>query len=137
MNVLLPEPQFSMPMKVRDYEADAEGIVNNAVYLHYFEHTRHEFCASAGLSFRQMRQMGMAPVVREINVTYVHSLGLGESMTSNLALTREGARFIFRQWIVNESGQLVTDATITVVNMLHGRPTRGEEFARVFAPYLN
>ena len=34
---------FSMPMQVRDYEVDAEGIVNNAEYLHYMEHTRHEF----------------------------------------------------------------------------------------------
>ena len=39
-----------MPIKVRDYEVDAEGIVNNANYLHYLEHTRHEFCEEAGLS---------------------------------------------------------------------------------------
>ncbi len=52
----LPEPIFSLEMKVRDYEVDSEGIVNNAVYLHYLEHTRHEFCQQAGLSFRQMRE---------------------------------------------------------------------------------
>ena len=34
---------FELPMKVRDYEVDVEGIVNNANYLHYMEHTRHEF----------------------------------------------------------------------------------------------
>ena len=39
---------FELPMKVRDYEVDSEGIVNNAVYLHYLEHTRHEFCEWAG-----------------------------------------------------------------------------------------
>ncbi len=26
---------FKLPMKVRDYEVDVEGIVNNANYLHY------------------------------------------------------------------------------------------------------
>ena len=26
---------FSLEMQVRDYELDAEGIVNNANYLHY------------------------------------------------------------------------------------------------------
>ena len=30
---------FELPMKVRDYEVDSEGIVNNAVYLHYLEQT--------------------------------------------------------------------------------------------------
>ena len=39
---------FELPMKVRDYEVDAEGIVNNAIYLHYLEHTRHEFCDMVG-----------------------------------------------------------------------------------------
>ena len=30
---------YELPIKVRDYEVDAEGIVNNANYLHYLEHT--------------------------------------------------------------------------------------------------
>ena len=41
---------FETKMEVRDYECDIEGIVNNANYLHYMEHTRHLFlqkCASA------------------------------------------------------------------------------------------
>ena len=31
---------FETRMAVRDYECDIEGIVNNANYLHYCEHTR-------------------------------------------------------------------------------------------------
>ena len=32
---------FTHEMKVRDYECDLQGIVNNANYQHYMEHSRH------------------------------------------------------------------------------------------------
>ena len=37
---------YELKMKVRDYECDLQGIVNNANYQHYLEHTRHEFLLS-------------------------------------------------------------------------------------------
>ena len=61
---------FTLPMKVRDYEVDAEGIVNNAIYLHYFEHTRHEFCEHAGMSFAQMHAQGIDPVLNRVEIDY-------------------------------------------------------------------
>ena len=40
---------YELKMKVRDYECDLQGIVNNANYQHYIEHTRHEFLLKAAL----------------------------------------------------------------------------------------
>ena len=47
---------FETRMMVRDYECDIEGIVNNANYLHYAEHTRHLFLRRCGLSFADMHR---------------------------------------------------------------------------------
>ena len=54
---------YELPMKVRDYECDLQGIVNNANYQHYLEHTRHEFLLSAGVSFAGLHEQGVDPVV--------------------------------------------------------------------------
>ncbi len=128
---------FELKMKVRDYEVDSEGIVNNACYLNYLEHTRHEFCQEAGFSFADMRRCEMSPVVRRIEIQYLSSLGLGCEFTSSLSLRRQGARFIFHQWITAPDGRMVVDAEVTIVNLIGGKPSRGEELARAFKNYLS
>ncbi len=125
-----------MAIRVRDYEVDSEGIVNNAVYLHYLEHTRHEFCRQAGLSFRSMHQQGMDPVVTHVDIRYLHPLGLGQSMVSKLALSRRGPVFVFHQDIFTPEGEPVVRAVVDIVSFENGRISRGEKLAEVFNQYL-
>lgn len=127
---------FELPLKVRDYEVDAEGIVNNANYLHYLEHTRHEFCEQAGISFREMHLEHLDPVVTHIDIRYLRSLGLGDSMVSKLRLSRRGPVFVFEQDIFTPGGEAVVRATVEVVSFENGRISRGERLARAFAKYL-
>ena len=64
---------YELEMKVRDYECDLQGIVNNANYQHYLEHTRHEFLTSVGVSFAALHEQGVDPVVARIStVSYTH-----------------------------------------------------------------
>ncbi len=128
---------FEMPMRVRDYEVDSQGIVNNAVYLHYLEHTRHEFCRAAGTSFRSMQEAGIDPVLRGVSIEYLRPLGLGEDMVSKLAMRRDGARFVFIQDIDSLPDlEPVVRAEVTVVCLEKGRLSRGEVLAEAFAKYL-
>lgn len=126
-----------MPLKVRDYEVDSEGIVNNAVYLHYLEHTRHEFCEQAGFSFRQMHQDGLDPVVTHVDIHYLRSLGLGQTMVCKLALKRRGPVFEFRQDIFTEAGEPVVRATVDIVSFENGHVSRGARLAEIFERYLS
>ena len=116
-------------MKVRDYEVDSEGIVNNAIYLHYLEHTRHEFCESRGFTFRAMQEQGIDPVVSKIEIEYHTPLRLGETMTSSLWIERRGPRFIFHQDIFAPSGALAVSALVTIVALENGRISRGDSIA--------
>ena len=128
---------FEMTIKVRDYEVDSQGIVNNANYLHYREITRHDFCEHAGTSFRAMQEQGLDPVVRKIEIEYLSALTLGETMVSRLSMKREGARFIFVQDIYNAGhGAHVVHALVTVVCLENGRLSRGDILAEAFREYL-
>ncbi|MBD5231372.1 MAG: acyl-CoA thioesterase [Bacteroidales bacterium] len=127
---------FALEMVVRDYELDSQEIVNNANYLHYMEHTRHTFCAEAGLSFGDMHRMGLDPVVRRIEVEYKNSLRVGDRFISCLNLERKGARFVFRQDIIFPDGTYAAQGVVTIVCLKDGKMSRGDELARVFDRYM-
>jgi len=127
---------YELTIKVRDYEVDAEGIVNNAVYLNYMEHTRHEFCEHAGMSFRRMCERRIYPVLRSVQIEYLHPLTLGDTAVSRLGMTRRGPLFIFTQDIYLADGTPVARADIAVATLEDGRLTRGEVLAEAFKEYL-
>lgn len=127
---------FELPIKVRDYEVDSEGIVNNAVYLHYLEHTRHMFCEWAGMSFREMHSRGIDPVLSRVEIKYITPLGLGAEMVSKLNIERRGAVFVFVQDIYTPDGKAVVKAKVEVATLVNGRLSRGEELAKQFERFL-
>lgn len=79
---------FELTMKVRDYECDLQGIVNNANYQHYIEHTRHEFLLSKGISFADLHNRGIDAVVARLNMAFKTPLKSGDSFISKLQIKR-------------------------------------------------
>ena len=129
---------YTLEIAVRDYELDSEGIVNNAIYLHYLELTRHEFCRWAGYSFKEMSADGIVPVLNRVEIDYKTPLRSGDVMLSKLWIEREGARFIFHQDIFKQgSGERVVSADVTIVCMeKNGRINRGDDLAARLAKYF-
>jgi len=129
---------FTLEIAVRDYELDSEGIVNNAVYLHYLEHTRHAFVKREGIPFGSLTRDGLIPVVRRMDIEYRMPLRSGDVMLSRLWIERLGARFIFHQDIFNKlDGAPVARAVVTIVCMeKDGRINRGDDLANHIAKYL-
>ena len=128
---------FEMEMKVRDYECDAQGIVNNANYLHYTEVTRHEFMESLGISFKECHEQQIDPVVSRADLHYKTSLTGGELFLSSLTVERKGAKIFFHQIFRRKSDRAVCcEAHIEVALLVKGKLSRGDYFDEIMKDYL-
>lgn len=128
---------YELKMKVRDYECDLQGIVNNANYQHYIEHTRHEFLASTGISFAGLHEQGIDPVVARLNMAFKTPLKSGDEFVSKLYLKKEGIKYVFYQDIFRlPDMKVVIKSTVETVCIVNGRLGNSDLFDSVFAPYL-
>ena len=127
---------YELKMKVRDYECDLEGIVNNANYQHYMEHTRHEFLLSAGISFAEMTAQDIVSVVARITIAYKTPLRSRDEFLSCLNIKQEGIRYVFHQDIYRLSDmKLAARGTVDVVCLVHGKLSRCLDLEKYLEPY--
>ena len=128
---------FTLEIAVRDYELDSEGIVNNAIYLHYLEHTRHAFVKQEGIPFGSLTSDGLMPVVRRLEIKYCTPLRTGDVVLSRLWIERKGPRFIFYQDLFRKADEgPVAKAVVTIVcTDKDGRSNRGDELAERVAQH--
>ena len=123
------EYQHELTLKVRDYECDLQGIVNNANYQHYLEHARHEFLLSLGISFAKLHEHGIDPVVARINMAFKTPLKSGDQYTCCLNLKKEGIKYVFYQEIFRTADRkLVVKAVVETVFLVNGRLTDYKDF---------
>ena len=127
---------YELKMKVRDYECDLEGIVNNANYQHYMEHTRHEFLLQAGISFAEMTAQDIVSVVARITIAYKSPLRSRDEFLSCLNIKQEGIRYVFHQDIYRlPDMKLSARGTVDVVFLVHGKLSRCPELEEKLKTY--
>lgn len=128
---------YELLMKVRDYECDLQGIVNNANYQHYLEHTRHEFLLSIGLSFADMSAKGYDFVVSKVTLNYKTPLRSRDEFRSQLYVTKEGIKYVFHQEIVRVSDSKVClKGTVESVCIHEGKLLRETPFDKEMEQHL-
>ena len=119
---------YELEFSVRDYECDLQGIVNNAVYLNYYEHARHQYLLNKKVDFAKLHDEGIDLVVSRIEIDYKFSLTSGDLFKVTVTTRREGhLRFIFEQDIFKlPENKLVSHAKVIGVGLNHGRPVKLE-----------
>ena len=75
-----------------------QGVVNNAVYQNYLEHTRHAFLISLGVNFAELTRQSIDLVVTRAELNYRQSLRSGDAFWVGLNVERASkVRFTFVQ----------------------------------------
>ena len=115
---------FEVTFEVRDYECDLQGVVNNAVYLNYLEHARHQYLLSVGIDFAELHQSGCDLVLTRIEVDYKDRLRSGDHLVVTVAVSRESRlRFAFDQQVLKLPERTPVIAARAIgTGIVNGRP---------------
>lgn len=128
--------QYKLDFKVRDYECDLQGIVNNGVYMNYLEHARHEFLLDKGVDFAELAKNNINLVVVRAELDYKVPLQSGDNFWIGLNLEQSSKlRFDFLQDIYRAHDEkLVLKARVTGTSVNErGRPFVPEVICSLFA----
>lgn len=130
---------YTTRWRVRTYELDVNGHVNNAVYLNWAEQIATEHVEAAGFGQGWTSGQSGAWLVRRHEITYRRPALYGDELElTTRALSVKGARGLRETTIVNAADRAVIAEVLTEwvwVRLPDGRPTRvPDEIVRYFNP---
>lgn len=108
---------FTTHLRVRHYEMDAQGHVNNAVYQHYLEQVAIEHSESLGFTPSRYRELGGTFVMRRVTIDYLRPAFAGDTLALTTWLKEmRGSRTIRRYEIRKQAASdlLVTAEALWV-----------------------
>jgi YbgC/YbaW family acyl-CoA thioester hydrolase len=125
-------------VRVRTYELDSFGHVNNSVYLNYLEEARSEFLKQVGLHFHDFARFGVHLVIIEARIRYVSPARYGDEIEvrGKFSTMRAASLTIAYTLIETASGRLIAAAETrgAFVDARTGRPIRApRDFRKAFA----
>ncbi len=129
---------YELEFKVRDYECDLQGIVNNSVYQNYLEHTRHEFLDEIGLNFKELYDKGIVAVVARADLAYKTPLRSNDQFVVRTRVEHKGLRYIFHQDIYRlPDEKLCLKAVITTTSIINDKLAESQDIKAAFEDVIS
>ena len=106
-------------LKVRTYECDSYGHVNNANYLNYLEFARYEFLKDVGFDYPAAIKAGYGVYVARIEIDYKKPAFTDDELLIKSYPVKKGAvsgviaQEIWRPGISCETAELLVKAKVT------------------------
>lgn len=103
---------FTVRVRVRGYELDMNGHVNQAVYMQYGEHARWETLRAAGIEGTALTEAGVGPIVLEMTIRFHNELRDGDEVDVTCAYRPKGGKtFTVEHELRREDGVLAAEIT--------------------------
>jgi len=130
---------FTTELRVRHYEMDALGHVNNAVYQNYLEQVAIEHSEHLGLTLDVYRRLGGVFVMRRVEIEYLRPAIAGDILAVSTWLQEVRGTRAVRRYEIRKQGEdhlLVTAEALWVwveVATMRPRPIPPE----ILTPFLD
>lgn len=103
-------------LRVRYAETDKMGYVYYGAYAQYFEVGRVEALRSLGISYRSLEEQGIMLPVHDLTVKYHRPAHYDDLLRVRTTILQvPGVRIQFSYVVHNEAGELISEATTTLV----------------------
>src|SRR5687768_6720464 len=131
--------QYKRRFRVRHYELDSFGHVNNAVYANYMQETAIDASAEAGFDPVWYQQRGVGWVIRQLSIRYHLPASYGDEIEIKTWSSAVRGASSTREYLLTRTRDRArvarARANWVYLDLNTGRPTRlPDEFAKAFAP---
>ena len=131
--------QYSRRFRVRHYELDSFGHVNNAVYVHYMQEAAIEASADAGFGPGWYLERGTGWVIRQLSIRYYLPASYNDELEVKTWISEVRRASSTREYIITRrrdaSRVARARAGWVYLDLKTGQPTRlPDEFSSVFEP---
>ena len=112
---------FTWQSHVRDYELDSQGIINNAVYVNYFEQCRNDYARSINIDFIELYQQGFSLCVSRLNIKYLLPLRAGQAfmVTAEISAFDNHRIYFYQQIREQDTHRFVAKADVVIACVDH------------------
>ena len=100
---------FSVPVRVRFAETDAQGVAHNSSYFVWFEVARVEYLREYAGGYQTLRDQGIEAFVLETHLRYLQPARFDEALLVHArCVDVRGARFRY-EYAIERDGETIAD----------------------------